>query len=91
VYPWMTVGMPVLSSSSLAICARHMVVCRKTLPTNTALMTFATHWYSSAPLRCLICLSKVPWKMQEWSSCTNHPLHPVCTWLLLRTWSAESP
>ena len=91
VYPWMTVGMPVPSSSSLAICARHMVVCRKTLPTNTALMTFATHWYSSAHLRCLICLSKVPWKMLEWSSCTNHPLHPVCTWLLLRTWSAESP
>jgi hypothetical protein len=91
VYPWMTVGMPVPSSTSLAICAQHMAVCRKTLPTNTALMTFATHWYSSAPLRCWICLSKVPWKMLEWSSCTNHPLHPVCTWLLLRTWSAESP
>jgi hypothetical protein len=52
VYPWMTVGMPVPSSTSLAICAQHMAVCRKTLPTNTALMTFATHWYSSAPLRC---------------------------------------
>ncbi len=56
-----TAGIP--SSTSLAICTQHMAVCLKTLPTNTALMTFATHWYSSAPLRCWICLPNVPWKM----------------------------
>ncbi len=62
---------------------------------STAIHTFATLWFSSVPLRCLICPSKVPWKMLEWSRCTNHPLHSVCAWLLAcllpRTWSAESP
>ena len=91
VYPWKTVGMPVQSSSLPVICAHHMDVCQKTLPTKKALMIFATPWFSSVPLKCLICPSKGRWKMLEWSSCMNHPLHPVCTWLLHRTWLAESP
>ncbi len=33
-YPWMTVGKPIPSSSSLAICAQHMAVCQKTLNYN---------------------------------------------------------
>jgi hypothetical protein len=51
-------------------------------------MSLMTFCYTSVPLKCLIFPSKGPWKMLEWSSCMNHPQHPVCTWLLFRIWSA---
>ena len=54
-------------------------------------MISCTVLYSSTPLRSWICPSRDQWRNQGWSSCTNHPQHRVCTWLLQKTWWAESP
>ncbi len=54
-------------------------------------MTCHTTWYFSAHLRSSHCPSRGQWRMLGWSSCTNHPLHSVSTWLLSRTWWAGSP
>ena len=39
----------------------------------------------------LTCQLRGLWRTRGWSSCMNHPQHPVCTWLQRRTWWAECP
>jgi hypothetical protein len=88
-FPWKTVGMHAPSYSSNALCVRRMEDSPRIQPTDTALMTFRTTWYSSAPLRSSRCPSMGQWRTLGCSSCTNHPQHSVSTWLW--PWWAGSP
>jgi hypothetical protein len=61
-FPWRTVDMPVPSSSSHVFWVQRMGACRKTEPTNLALMILNAPWFSSVPLKSLTCQLKGLWR-----------------------------
>ncbi len=55
--------------------------CLRAEATKTTQMTCCTTWYSSTPLRSLICQSRGQWRTQGRSSCMSHPRLCVSTYV----------